>query len=154
MEEDKKPNKIDKNRLKRYKEKLEYSKKLLIYLKEWTKNVDKDDFSVKLNLREQFSIYHAFQIISETTADLIAMAVKDLSVVPKNDYTNIDVLEEKHLISNDLTIELKKVNGLRNQIVHNYNNIDEEPPYKVIRKSYPALEQFNEVIEKWLKKIC
>ena len=98
MEKDKKLNKIHKDRLKRYKEKLEYSKKLLIYLKEWKKNVGEYDFSVKLDLREQFSIYHAFQMISEITADLIAMAVKDLSIVPKNDYTNIDVLEEKHLL--------------------------------------------------------
>lgn len=152
MEEENKQNKIDTERIKRFKEKFEYSNKLIKKLKEWTKNVSESDFTVKLTLREQFSIYHAFQIISEVTADLIAMVVKDINIIPKNDYTNIDVLIEHDVISNDLAIILKKINGLRNQIVHNYNNINEGTVYKEIKDYNSALQQFNEVIEKWLRK--
>ena len=80
------------------------------------------------------------------------MYVKDLNIVPKDDYSNLDILIKKDLISKDLCKNLKKANGLRNHIVHEYNGINEEIAYDAILNLLEDLKKFKEMIKKWLKK--
>ena len=143
---------MNEERIQRYKEKEEYFGKLIGKLKEWTKDLNEKDFINNLSLREQFSIYHAYQIILEIITDLTAMVIKDLKIIPKDDYINIDVLAEKEIISKDLSYNLKQANGLRNRIVHNYNSLDEEIAFKSIQKYLKDLEKYKEAIDNWLQK--
>jgi len=143
---------MNEERVQRYKEKEEYFGKLIGKLKEWTKDLNEKDFINNLSLREQFSIYHAYQIILEIITDLTAMVVKDLKIIPKDDYINIDVLAENEIISKDLSYNLKQANGLRNRIVHNYNSLDEEIAFKSIQKYLKDLEKYKEAIDNWLQK--
>lgn len=143
---------MNEERIQRYKEKEEYFVKLIGKLKEWTKDLNEKDFINNLRLREQFSIYHAYQIILEIITDLTAMVVKDLKIIPKDDYINIDVLAENEIISKDLSYNLKQANGLRNRIVHNYNSLDEEIAFKSIQKYLEDLEKYKEAIDNWLQK--
>lgn len=150
MEGKKKIN-IDDTRLERYIEKLEHFKKLALKLEKWTENVDKEKF-VSLDLKEQFGIYHAFQILVEITTDLIAMTVKDLKFKPRDDYSNIKCLKEQNFISEELSERLRRVNGLRNVIVHDYNGIDEILAFKEINENFYFMKKFYDVMKKWLKK--
>lgn len=143
---------MNEERVQRYKEKEEYFAKLIGKLKEWTKDLNEKEFITKLNLREQFSIYHAYQIILEIITDLTAMIIKDLKIIPKDDYINIDVLAEKGIISKDLSYNLKQANGLRNRIVHSYNSLNEEIAFKSIQKYLEELEKYKEAIDSWLQK--
>jgi len=118
--EDKDKKGLDKSRIERYIEKLEHLKKLLDKLYDWTDNLEINEF-LNLNLKEQFGIYHASQIIIEIITDIIAMNVKDLKIKPKDDYSNTECLEDQGLITNDLALSLKKLNGLRNILIHDYN---------------------------------
>ena len=68
---------MNEERVQRYKEKEEYFGKLIGKLKEWTKDLNEKDFINNLSLREQFSIYHAYQIILEIITDLTAMVLND-----------------------------------------------------------------------------
>jgi len=142
---------LNKERIKRYKEKLEYFNIIILNLQSWIKEIKIKDFE-NLSLKEQFSIYHAFQIISELIADFAAMIVKDLNKIPKNDYFNLDLLVEQKLISNEAANDLKKANGLRNRIVHNYNGIDDNIAFKGIKECINTFNKFEEVLEDWLKK--
>lgn len=143
---------MDEERIQRYKEKEEYFVKLMGKLKEWTKDLNEKDFTNNLSLKEQFSIYHAYQIILEIITDLTAMVVKDLKIIPKDDYINIDVLAEKDVISKDLAYNMKQANGLRNRIVHNYNGLNEEIGFKSIQKYLEHLDKYKEDIDNWLQK--
>jgi len=142
---------LNKERIKRYKEKLEYFNIIILNLQSWIKEIKIKDFE-NLSLKEQFSIYHAFQIISELIADFAAMIVKDLNKIPKNDYFNLDLLVEQKLISNEAANDLKKANGLRNRIVHNYNGIDDNIAFKGIKEGINTFNKFEEALEDWLKK--
>jgi len=152
MEEESNNSQIDKNRIERYIEKLEHLDKLLKKLNEWTITLEENEF-LNLDLKEKFGIYHASQIITEVITDIIAMVTKDLKVKPKDDYSNIDYLEETELISKELAINLKKLNGLRNVLVHDYNGLDDRIAFKGIKEYNPFIEQFKEVIKEWLKKV-
>jgi len=152
MEEESNNSQIDKNRIERYIEKLEHLNKLFKKLNEWTITLEENEF-LNLDLKERFGIYHASQIITEIITDIIAMVTKDLKVKPKDDYSNIEYLEENQLISNELAINLKKLNGLRNVLVHDYNGLDDRIAFKGIKEYNPFIEQFKEVIKEWLKKV-
>jgi uncharacterized protein YutE (UPF0331/DUF86 family) len=45
--------------------------------------------------RTRLAIYKAFQEIVEALFDIIAMKLVDLKIPPKDDYTNIKILEER-----------------------------------------------------------
>ncbi|MBD3256160.1 MAG: DUF86 domain-containing protein [Candidatus Lokiarchaeota archaeon] len=150
MEEDNNKS-LGKKRIERYIEKFEHLKKLNNKLNEWTKSLDEEGF-VALDLKEQYGIYHAFQIIAEIITDLIAMSVKDLKIKPKDDYSNIDCLKEQNFISEDLSKELKKVNGLKNILVHDYNGIDDSLAFKNIKEDINIIKHFQKVVQEWLKK--
>lgn len=152
MEEESNNSQINKNRIERYIEKLEHLNKLFKKINEWTINLEENEF-LSLDLKEKFGIYHASQIITEIITDIIAMVTKDLKVKPKDDYSNIEYIEEKGLISRELAFNLKKLNGLRNVLVHDYNGLDDRLAFKGIKEYNPFIEQFKEVMKKWLKKV-
>ena len=66
------------------------------------------------------------QIAIEATMDIIAMLVKDKGATVSDDYHNIERLQELKIISSTESTELKRLNGLRNAIVHKYNKFEEE----------------------------
>ncbi len=69
--------------------------------------------------------YKAFQELVEASFDITAMACKDLKIIPKDDYTNIDLLFEKKIIDSSLKNALYESNGLRNRLVHRYNQLND-----------------------------
>ncbi len=142
---------MDKERIKRYKEKQEKLSEYLSYLKEWTQDLKVEDFN-KTNIKDQFSIYHAFQIVVEIITDLSAMVVKDLKKIPKDDYSNLESLIKDKIINKELSLRIKEANGLRNRIVHDYNSIEDDIAYKSILNILNSVKQFKEIVDEWLKK--
>lgn len=151
MEENNNINKISKERLKRYNDKFEYLNQSIKYLNEWTKNVDVKEFLEDLDMQKKYGIFYAFQITVEIITDITAMIVKDLKVVPKDDYSNIEILKTKKVITADLVAKIGEANGLRNRIVHDYNGLDEDLAYSNLLKLVKDLKIFEDETKKWLK---
>ncbi len=139
-------------RIKRYKDKLDYLIRTIKNLKDWTKDINSKDFIEKLELKIQYGIFYAFQISVKLITDLIAMIIKDTKIIPKDDYTNINMLIKEKIISLELANEIKNANGLRNRIVHDYNGMDYNIAYNALIKMLKSFEAFKEVVIKWLKK--
>ncbi len=151
MEENNNIIKISKERLKRYNDKLEYLNQSIKYLNAWTKNVDVKEFLEDLDMQKKYGIFHAFQITVEIITDITAMVVKDLKVVPKDDYSNIEILKKKNVITSDLVAKISEANGLRNRLVHDYNGLDEDLAYSNLLKFLKDLKVFEDETKKWLK---
>lgn len=143
---------MNKDRLKRYKEKLEYLDKRIENLKEWISNIKENEFIKKSALQERYSIYHAFQIAVEVIMDITAMMVKDENIIPKDDYSNIDVLKERNIIKSDICPKIKEANGLRNRIVHDYNGLNDSIAYERLFELMKIFKTFEREVNKWLKK--
>ena len=133
------------NRLKRYKEKLDLIERRLDEVFEWKVLFLSDE-------KSKLASYKAFQEIVEASMDIIAMIIKDENLVPKDDYSNIDIAEENKLLSNDLCTQLRDMNGLRNRIIHEYNDLSDKTALESIDNFLPEVTKFMEQIEKWLKK--
>ncbi|KKK45267.1 hypothetical protein LCGC14_1166120 [marine sediment metagenome] len=142
---------LDEKRIKRYNDKFIQFDKILKLLKEWSEEIDVSTFLNETSAERQFAIYHAFQIILEIVGDIAAMLVRDLQLVPKDDYTNVEYLKKKNIITTDLAKYVKDANGLRNRIVHNYNGLDDQLAYKGILNLIKEITNFVVVIKQWLK---
>ncbi len=143
---------MDKERLKRYKEKLEYLNKTIGNLNEWTFEIEEKDFIIESALQKRYSIYHAFQIAVKIISDVAAMIMKDEKIIPKDDYSNMDTLTERGIIKSEHCVKLKEANGLRNRIVHDYNGLDDSIAYKRLFELMKIFREFEKEINKWLRK--
>ncbi len=146
--------KMEKERIKRYTDKLEYLNQTIKNLYEWTEGIDSNKFTESIELQNQYGIYHAFQLSIETITDMVAMIVKDVKLIPKDDYLNIEMITNKEIINPDLAASLREANGLRNRIVHDYNGLDNEIAFNRLIDLLKSLKEFMEEVKKWLKKNC
>ncbi len=140
-------------RIKRYNEKLEKLNQIIGNLNDWTAEIDETGFNNNIELIKKYGIYHAFQIGVEIVVDVSAMIVKDVKMIPKDDYANIDILKEKQILTADLAKKLREANGLRNRIAHDYNGLDNGIAYTRIIEFIKELKNFKEEITIWLKKV-
>jgi uncharacterized protein YutE (UPF0331/DUF86 family) len=142
---------MEEQRIKRYKEKIKFIKETTDNLESWTVDINKTYFQNKLELQKKYGIYHAFQIAVEIISDISAMVIKDLKDIPKDDYSNIDILRKKGIIDFNLSVNIKEAIGLRNRIMHDYNGLDDKIAYSRLVELLKSFKQFFKVILKWLE---
>ena len=126
---------MDELRIKRYKDKINYI----------IDNI-KDLPTEPKNELEKRGIFYSLQTSIESTIDLIAMLVKDIGIPVKDDASNIDNIIKKRKLDPELGEKLNKANGIRNILVHRYNEIDEQ----IILNS---VKDVKDVLLKWLDVI-
>jgi uncharacterized protein YutE (UPF0331/DUF86 family) len=136
-------------RIGRYKDKLNLISERAQDIEEWVRGYDSSDFIDDKKTR--FAVYKAFQELVEASFDITAMACKDLKIIPKDDYTNIDILFEKKIIDSNLKNALYESNGLGNRLVHRYTQLNDAMAFDSIIEHLQASSYFQEEIEKWLK---
>jgi len=95
---------------------------------------------------ERAALY-SLQIGIESGMDVIAMKVKELGLVVEDDYTNIEKLIQGNVIALKEGELLKEFNGIRNAVVHKYNNLE----MAIIKEALERIAEFAEVIFKIAK---
>ncbi len=145
-------NKMEEERIKRYNDKLEYLNQTISNLYEWTEGIDSRKFSESIELQKQYGIYHAFQLSIESITDMVAMIVKDVKLIPKDDYFNIEIISNKKIITPDLATKLREANGLRNRIIHDYNGLNNEIAFTRLIDLLKYLKKVMGNVKEWLKK--
>lgn len=105
------------------------------------------------NELEKRGIFYSLQTSIEAMVDLIAMLVKDLGVQVKDDNINISEIVKVRNLDFELGEKLKKANGLRNIIVHRYNEIDEQIILESVEEVKDLLLRWIEIIEESINEI-
>jgi len=77
------------------------------------------------------------------------MKLVELKIPPKDDYTNILLLEEKGLIDKEASSVLRSANGLRNRPIHSYNKVSDELALESIKVLLPKLVEIRKALESW-----
>lgn len=134
-------------RVKRYMQKIEHAQGRSALVHGWLK-----DKGLEQDLKTTLAIHKAFQEIVEVVMDLIAMMLKDVSTPPLDDYTNISKAVERGLLPRESESVLREANGLRNRLIHVYNDINGGQVVGSIRKLLPRLDEYLQVIDKWVKQ--
>ncbi|MCX6677355.1 MAG: DUF86 domain-containing protein [Methanothrix sp.] len=133
-------------RARRYKDKTNIIIKRAHQIESWVQDISSDQFQD--DDRTKLATYKAFQEIAEACMDIVAMMCKDMNLVPKDDYSNIENLDR---IDRKTKTSLAAANGLRNRLVHRYNQTDDRLALESINALLPELSDFVEMVELWIR---
>jgi len=134
---------MDKKRVSRYKEKLSLIEKRKNNISMWIDH--RDEKSV-------LAIYKAYQEMIEALTDIFAMMLKDLDEVVEDDYSNIDRLREKGILSDKQDAIMKEANGLRKRLVHEYNGLERKIALSSLKRINSEVDDILEEVRKWITK--
>ena len=140
---------MDKSRLHRYIEKIEHIEERVDDIKTWLYEVEEVKAVEK---KTRLAVYKAMQEVVEASMDIVAMILKDEGKLPKDDYTNVEVLLELKVIDKSTKDALNEANGLRNRLVHEYNRLSDDMALESIRFLLVPMDNFIEIVKKWLRK--
>jgi uncharacterized protein YutE (UPF0331/DUF86 family) len=93
------------------------------------------------------ALFYRLQNSIDAAMDIIAMLCKDSGITVKDDYTNIEELNELNLLPPKLLTELRKLNSLRNLLVHRNNKIEEELIFQEKKNVVKTLKNFIKKVE-------
>lgn len=134
---------MDELRLKRYRDKINF---IIDNIK---------DLPIKPNnVFEKRGIFYSIQTAIESVIDLVAMLVKDLGIQVKEDETNINEIIEKRNLNPELGKKLRKANGLRNILVHRYNNVEDQIILDSVEEIKELLYQWIDIVEEIINAIA
>lgn len=112
------------------------------------------DLPPNLDDRYQFeALLYRLHLSIEAILSILAMLVKDLGFNVGDDYLNIEKLESPGIIKIEMADFLRKLNGLRNAIVHKYNKFDESVVREELDEVLSGMFDFLEAIENVLREI-
>ena len=134
---------MDKKRVSRYKEKLSLIEKRKNNISTWIDH--RDEKSV-------LAIYKAYQEMIEALTDIFAMMLKDLDEVVEDDYSNIDRLREKGILSDKQDAIMKEANGLRNRLVHEYNGLERKIALSSLKRINSEVDEILDEVRNWITK--
>lgn len=81
--------------------------------------------------------------------DVVAMTTKDIGLAVEDDYTNLEKLEREKVLESKETELIRKFNGLRNAIVHKYNQLDLD----AVQEGLNRIEELYEVLDKLVEVV-
>lgn len=134
---------MEEGREKRYRGKIELIGLRINEIHQWKPGFFIED-------KDRLAIYKAFQEIAEACMDLLAMMLKDSKKVPEDDYSNVNWAVNNGLIPKELKDMLFDLNGLRNRITHEYNNLDDRISYDSMFDMLPEIDRFVGVVKEWI----
>ncbi len=108
--------------------------------------------NVKDNIFLMDALFYRLQVSIDAAIDIIAMLSKDLGITVKDDYSNIDELENLYIFPGDFLNEIRRLNGLRNVLVHRYNKIEEELIVSERDHFVEVLKEFIKIVEKLINE--
>jgi len=127
----------------RYLDKLAHVDKRIANVREWLPQALEDE-------KTKLAVYKAFQEAVEALLDIAAMKLANLSIPPKDDYTNLKELHTLGLLKAEHLNTMRKANGLRNRLIHSYNTLSDEVAIKSIHELLPELVEVRRIMEAWI----
>ena len=130
--------KFDEERKRRYRSKVGYILEKMYALPDTASVVD--DLVVD-------GILYRVQTSIDAAMDMAAMLVRDIGIDVSEDYNNIEILCKNEIIDINLADDLRKLNGMRNTIVHKYGSVDAQLVLQNLENIKEILRNFIEIIE-------
>lgn len=134
---------MEKNRLEKYQRKISF---ILKNLHDLPSNENENRFYWDI-------IFYRFHTSIQALMDIIAMICKDLGIDVQDDYSNIEHLADIPVIDSETISYLKKLNGLRNVLVHRYNHIEtnliSDEIDEITEKIFNILEKMEKIIHEF-----
>ena len=114
------------------------------------KPLDFDDY--KNLIEKKRACERLLQIIIESVIDICNILTSDLRLgIPSDEDDMFSKLEKKEIITKSMKNILMDMKGMRNVLVHKYENVKDELIFEVISEKLNDFEKFKMEILKFLK---
>lgn len=131
--------------------KLKEMEENLIFLKEGSCGITKDN--LKDNIIKYWGIERGIQILIELVIDISNIIISANNVEKPNTYRQtIMELSKIGVIPKNFAIDLSKMVGYRNILVHDYAKIDEEIILDILNSKLDDFANYIDNVKKWLKE--
>lgn len=131
--------------------KLKEMEENLIFLKEGSYSITKDN--LKEDIIRYWGIERGIQILIELVIDISNIIISANNVEKPNTYRQtIMKLSKIGVIPKDFAIDLSKMVGYRNILVHDYAKIDEEIILDILNSKLDDFANYIDNVKKWLKE--
>jgi uncharacterized protein YutE (UPF0331/DUF86 family) len=128
--------------------------RLNMYLEELKPILDKSIEEYKKDTYLRFSVERLIQLIVECATDINNHVVVETDNRPPEDYRTSFIKAAKvGLISTELADKLKGSAGMRNILVHDYMEIDDERVYAVIPVAIRDYKEYLKQVEEFVEKL-
>jgi uncharacterized protein YutE (UPF0331/DUF86 family) len=141
---------MDPQRKARYQDKLQKFDRYFDQYTKWLASHPINNLDLEGDAHWVYAIIHVFQNLAELCSDLAAMIIKDKKLIPKDNYSNYKLLQEKNILSEKSYQILIKVNGLRNRVAHEYNGLNYNIAWEAMEQFIDGLEAIKEEFGSWL----
>lgn len=105
----------------------------------------------ELSRLEREGVLHLVQVAVDATMDIAAMLTKDHGKRVRDDYHNLEAIEDLGIVDSPLADRLATLNGLRNAIVHKYNKFEEVEVLENLDRIRSDLVAFVEAVDQVLE---
>jgi uncharacterized protein YutE (UPF0331/DUF86 family) len=140
---------MERERLRRYVDKIGHIEERIGDIRSWL--AEFEDIGA-LDRKTRLAVYKAMQEAVEAATDIGAMILKDEGNLPQDDYTNIARLCTLGIIDDQLKAALNEADGLRNRLVHGYNELNDALAMDSIQELLSPLERFVSKVTAWVKR--
>lgn len=137
------PGVMNKDRIKRYKEKITVIETRRNNIFSWISETDE---------KSVLAVYKAFQEVVDSLTLIFAMMLKDRGEIVEDDYSNIEALERTNLLNQKQSAVMKEANGLRNRLVHEYNGLERQTARISMEEINDEMEDILTKVRSWIKK--
>jgi len=117
-------------------------KKYLKILEDY-KGYQKDELKNDLLIKGSLERYLYLAVQSSIDLAEAVIAYKNFRK-PVTIAENFQILQEEKIISRDLAVKLSKMVGFRNIIAHDYEEIDSDIVFDILKNKLPDIEEFLE----------
>jgi len=140
---------MDEGRRRRYLQKLELIGLRMENILSWTRGLSVEEFSSDEKTR--LATYKALQEVIEASMDICAMMARDLGLCPVDDYSNVEKLTSRGVLKPEMGDFLRRSNGLRNRLIHEYNRLSDDLILKFVRSELESFKDFSMVVSEWIQ---
>lgn len=134
---------VDTKRLARIQDKLLHAENRIGLFMEWHE-------AAAESLKDRMASYKAVQEAAEALADATALILKGSGIPPHDDYHNYEALAAAGAVTAATLRVLSEFNGLRNALVHDYDEISDERALDAAERLAPEILDAIEEVRIWL----
>ena len=124
------------------------------YLKEIKNLLESSDKEILVDSGKLHIAERLLQLTVDTMIDINQHLIGELNLKVSDDLQGtFYILGENKILPDDFTQKIAPVVGLRNRIVHRYEELDKELFIRTFRKDFSDFEEYLKLINQYLEKI-
>ena len=123
------------------------------YIEELKKILELDNKKILSDYTKLRTIERDFQLIVDEIIDINIYLIKENKFNPSSDFqSSFEILAKNNILPDSFALKISPIVGLRNKIVHRYEDIDRKFFIEQVKKNYKDFLKYIKIINKYTNK--